>query len=112
MKCRQPIQPEIKDMLSDPAAVAYLDPGTGSTVVSASVGIFASIALAVKTFWHKIKVSFRRDNKQIAGNASSVQVKGFDFFISGFYQSKGTINILFPLFQQISEQEYAPPFSP
>ena len=33
-------------------------------VVSAIVGIFASIALAVKTYWYKIKGFFRRDNKQ------------------------------------------------
>ena len=47
-----------------PAAFAYLDPTTGSMVVSAIVGIFASIALAVKTYWYKIKGFFRRDNKQ------------------------------------------------
>ena len=47
-----------------PAAFAYLDPSTGSMVVSAIVGIFASIALAVKTYWYKIKGFFRRDNKQ------------------------------------------------
>jgi hypothetical protein len=74
-------------------------------VVSAIVGIFASVALAVKTYWYKIKGFFRRDNKQIASNASPVQVEGFEFFISGFYQSIGTINILFPLFHQISEQK-------
>jgi O-antigen/teichoic acid export membrane protein len=47
-----------------PAAFAYLDPSTGSMVVSAIVGIFASIALAVKTYWYKIKGFFKRDNKQ------------------------------------------------
>jgi hypothetical protein len=47
-----------------PAALAYLDPSTGSMVVSAIVGIFASIALAVKTYWYKIKSWFRRDNEQ------------------------------------------------
>jgi len=47
-----------------PAAFAYLDPSTGSMVVSAIVGIFASIALAVKTYWYKIKGFFRRDEKQ------------------------------------------------
>jgi O-antigen/teichoic acid export membrane protein len=47
-----------------PTAFAYLDPSTGSMVVSAIVGIFASIALAVKTYWYKIKGWFRRGNKQ------------------------------------------------
>jgi len=47
-----------------PAAFAYLDPTTGSMVVSAIVGIFASIALAVKTYWYKIKGFFKRGSKQ------------------------------------------------
>jgi O-antigen/teichoic acid export membrane protein len=47
-----------------PVAFAYLDPSTGSMVVSAIVGIFASIALAVKTYWYKIKGFFKRDIKQ------------------------------------------------
>ena len=47
-----------------PAAFAYLDPTTGSMVVSAIVGIFASIALAVKTYWYKIKGFFKRDSQQ------------------------------------------------
>ena len=42
---------------------AYLDPSTGSMVVSAIVGIFASIALAMKTYWYKIKKFFRRSAK-------------------------------------------------
>lgn len=46
------------------SAFAYLDPSTGSMVVSAIVGIFASIALAVKTYWYKIKAFFKRDGKQ------------------------------------------------
>lgn len=43
-----------------PSADAYLDPSTGSMIVSALVGIFASIALAVKTYWYKLKNLFRR----------------------------------------------------
>ncbi|HET6564974.1 MAG TPA: hypothetical protein VFG52_06130 [Xanthomonadales bacterium] len=47
---------------SEPAE-AYLDPSTGSMIVSALVGIFASIALAVKTYWYKLKNLFRRPEK-------------------------------------------------
>jgi O-antigen/teichoic acid export membrane protein len=47
-----------------PAVFAYLDPSTGSMVISAIVGIFASIALALKTYWYKIKGFFRRGGKQ------------------------------------------------
>ena len=32
-------------------ALAYLDPSTGSMILSAIIGIFASIGRAVKTFW-------------------------------------------------------------
>ncbi|MDT8321428.1 MAG: hypothetical protein RQ826_12965 [Xanthomonadales bacterium] len=51
-------------MLASPAAFAYLDPSTGSMVVSAIVGIFASLALAVKTYWYKIRKFFKRGNKK------------------------------------------------
>lgn len=50
-------------LTASPAAFAYLDPSTGSMVVSAIVGIFASIALAVKTYWYRIKALFRRDKE-------------------------------------------------
>jgi hypothetical protein len=47
-------------LLSEPAW-AYLDPGTGSMIISAVVGLFATVGLAVKTYWYKIKGFFRRD---------------------------------------------------
>ena len=47
-------------LLASPGAFAYLDPSTGSMVVSAIVGIIASIALALKTYWYRIKAFFRR----------------------------------------------------
>lgn len=43
-----------------PRAQAYLDPSTGSMVISAIVGVFASIALALKTYWYRIRGWFRR----------------------------------------------------
>jgi len=46
-----------------PGVFAYLDPSTGSMVVSAIVGILASLALAVKTYWYKLKNFFRREGK-------------------------------------------------
>ena len=51
-------------LLAPTSVFAYLDPSTGSMVVSAIVGIFASIALAVKTYWYKIKGWFRSGQKQ------------------------------------------------
>lgn len=43
---------------------AYLDPSTGSMVVSALVGIFASIALALKTYWYRIRNLLRRQPRE------------------------------------------------
>jgi len=51
-------------LLISPGAFAYLDPSTGSMVVSAIVGIIASIALALKTYWYRIKAFFRRNGKK------------------------------------------------
>jgi len=57
---------------ASPAAMAYLDPSTGSMVVSAIVGILASIALALKTYWYKIKGLFKREEKnETAGQDGS-----------------------------------------
>ncbi|MBM5811963.1 MAG: hypothetical protein FJ191_08380 [Gammaproteobacteria bacterium] len=50
-----------------PAAHAYLDPSTGSMIVSAIIGIFATLALAVKTWWYKLKSLFRRRDDGNAG---------------------------------------------
>ena len=39
---------------------AYLDPSTGAMIISAIIGIAATIALGVKTFWYKLTAPFRR----------------------------------------------------
>ncbi len=52
-------------MLAVPAW-AYLDPGTGSMIISAIVGLFATIGLAVKTYWYKIKALMRKDGAETA----------------------------------------------
>lgn len=41
-----------------PGAFAYLDPSTGSMILSAIVGIFATLTLAIKTYWYKLKSFF------------------------------------------------------
>ena len=40
-------------------AFAYLDPTTGSMLISAIVGLFASLVLAIKTYWYRIKSFFK-----------------------------------------------------
>ena len=40
-------------------AYAYLDPGTGSMLLSAVFGVAAAVALAVKMFWYRLIGLFR-----------------------------------------------------
>ena len=40
--------------ISQPA-FAYLDPGTGSAIMSLIIGFFVAIGVLIKTFWYKIK---------------------------------------------------------
>jgi hypothetical protein len=40
-------------------AWAYLDPGTGSMLVSAVIGVAAAIGLGAKMFWYRLVALFR-----------------------------------------------------
>ena len=44
--------------------MAYIDPGSGSAIMSAVIGFFVAIGLAVKTYWYKIKSIFVRKKKE------------------------------------------------
>ena len=44
-------------------AWAYLDPGTGSAIISLIIGFFVAIGVLLKTFWYKIKSLFVINNK-------------------------------------------------
>ena len=48
-------------------AFAYLDPSTGSMILSAVVGMLATAMLAIKTYWYKLKNFFRRDRGGVSG---------------------------------------------
>ena len=39
---------------------AYIDPGSGSAIISAIIGFFVAIGLAIKTYWYKIKSFFKK----------------------------------------------------
>jgi len=43
-------------------AMAYLDPGSGSAIMSAAIGLFVAIGLTVKTYWYKLKSLFKGKN--------------------------------------------------
>ena len=39
-------------------AFAYIDPGSGSAIMSVIIGFFVAIGVLIKTFWYKIKNFF------------------------------------------------------
>lgn len=41
-----------------PPAMAYIDPGSGSAIMSAVIGLFVAVGLAIKTYWYKLKSIF------------------------------------------------------
>jgi hypothetical protein len=45
-------------------AYAYLDPGTGSMLLSAVIGVIAAVALAVKMFWYRVLGWFRGPRRE------------------------------------------------
>ena len=57
-----------------PSAFAYLDPSTGSMILSAIVGLFATIGLAVKTYWYKLK-SLLGGNKPVSADTNFAAAK-------------------------------------
>ena len=46
-----------------PPAHAYLDPGTGSAIVTAVLGFFAAVAFTVRKYYYKIVSVFRRKDE-------------------------------------------------
>jgi len=45
-------------------AHAYLDPGSGSAIMSAIVGLFVALGIVIKTYWYKLKSVFRHNKKK------------------------------------------------
>ena len=52
-------------LIAPPAAHAYLDPGTGSMLVSAVIGLFAAVGLALKMFWYRLVGMFRGKGRDV-----------------------------------------------
>ena len=42
---------------------AYLDPGTGSAIMSLIIGLFVASGVIVKSFWYKIRGLFKHLKK-------------------------------------------------
>ena len=41
-------------VMSANSAEAYIDPGSGSAIMSAIIGLFVAIGLVIKTYWYKL----------------------------------------------------------
>lgn len=48
-----------------PPAHAYLDPGTGSMLLSALIGLAAAVALGLKMFWYRLVGLFRGKGREV-----------------------------------------------
>ena len=46
-------------------ARAYLDPSTGGMIVSALVWLLASLGLALKTYWYRVRALLRRRGRRV-----------------------------------------------
>jgi hypothetical protein len=51
-------------------ADAYLDPSTGSMILSAIVALLATLGLALKTYWYRLRAFFRRAEQQPQGETA------------------------------------------
>jgi hypothetical protein len=54
-------------LLLTPNVGAYLDPGTGSMLLQVILGGIAAIGVAVKIFWHRIKLAIGLGRKSGSG---------------------------------------------
>lgn len=52
-------------------AQAYLDPGTGSMLLQVILGGVAAIGVAVKLYWHKLRVAFGMGKKEESEDGSN-----------------------------------------
>ncbi|MDH3787519.1 MAG: hypothetical protein OES53_03035 [Xanthomonadales bacterium] len=52
-------------LLSSEPVLAYLDPGTGSMMLQVILGGIAAVGVALKLYWHKLRVAlgFRGKDK-------------------------------------------------
>jgi len=50
-------------------AMAYIDPGSGSAIMSAIIGFFLAVSIAVKTYWYKLKAFFNGSKSEKIENS-------------------------------------------
>ena len=58
-----------------PLAHAYLDPSTGSMILSAIIGVFATAGLVIKNYWYKLKAFFKGGKSTATETDQSAQTE-------------------------------------
>jgi hypothetical protein len=56
-------------LMSTSPSLAYLDPGSGSMLLTAILGILAATTYTLKGYFHKITALFRKDRQAAGGRA-------------------------------------------
>ena len=54
---------------------AYIDPGSGSAIVSMIVGFFVAIGVVLKTFWYKILSIFKLSKSPESQSTGNIKEK-------------------------------------
>jgi hypothetical protein len=57
--------------LGTQSAFAYIDPGSGSALMSIIIGFFVASSVVIKTFWYKIVGLLGLSNKKKTSNPDS-----------------------------------------
>lgn len=52
--------------------IAYLDPATGTLIISAIVGGFAAAAMFIKRFWYRMKRAVLRTDRDTSLSSETV----------------------------------------
>ena len=60
------------------SSLGYIDPGSGSAIMSVIIGFFVAIGLALKTYWYKLKGLFTGEKSSTQKDASATQSKKED----------------------------------
>lgn len=51
-------------IFSSQKAFAYIDPGTGSAIISAIIGFCVAFGMVIKSYWFRLKSFFNKDKSE------------------------------------------------
>ena len=68
MKFRFLLKILIFSLLSIETSYAYIDPGSGSALISVIIGFFVALGITLKTYWYKLKSFFNFSKDRTKSN--------------------------------------------